>query len=490
MKNIKKISLVPKPSRLISTLTQVGYELPVAIADIVDNSIQADASEIAIDVISKDHGVEPCIYIYDNGKGMNFDEMKTAMTFASDKEYSKKDLGKFGLGLKTASLSQCNVLTVCSRPKPQHGKRSVLNICEWDRTEVYVSNKWNVLNPKYEALDDWKKEILSRFDKLEEGGTLIIWSEMQDVIKDLYSEDFNKRKDYLAKMLKKTEEHLSIVFHKFIQNQIPGKKKVKIYLSENELDSFDPFCVHEKIQQPEILNLTVNYKTDSAQDKKSKIVVTPYILPREDQFSSPKSYKEASRIKTWHQMQGFYFYRNHRLLSYGNWSGLARVDKKNILLRVAVNFNENLDKDFKINISKEKAFIPDKVSKEIEEKLSEWIDQSRKRWNGKRDKGKDNEKKVSYVNQDYLGVKLEITNNGNKIIVKRSGKDKTVHISIPKKHSLGDLLKKKRGKKNSVEYFCHFLILMIEAVKNNKLKKEHIPLDQIYKEFERIKELK
>ena len=115
-KQIKSISVPPTPLRLIENLTQIGYSFHTAIADLIDNSIQADSSEIYIDMCSINEADQPYIIICDNGRGMNKERLIEAMRFGSKEKYTERGLGKFGLGLKTASLSQCRILTVTFRP--------------------------------------------------------------------------------------------------------------------------------------------------------------------------------------------------------------------------------------------------------------------------------------------------------------------------------------------------------------------------------------
>ena len=137
----------PKPEAMINSLRAFGYDLSMAIADLVDNSIFAKAKNIAIDYDWND-GV-PWIRISDDGLGMTEARLKEAMRLGSQsplEERAKGDLGRFGLGLKTASFSQCKMLTVCTRTA-----KSGSAIRCWDLDHVRVSRKWELrkIEPKH-----------------------------------------------------------------------------------------------------------------------------------------------------------------------------------------------------------------------------------------------------------------------------------------------------------------------------------------------------
>src|SRR5687768_16355260 len=107
------IEVIPDARRHMRSLSDMGYDFAQAIADVVDNSIAAEATEVRIDI--EFDGDESWVRIADNGAGMRPEVLKEAMRYGANREYDEDDLGKFGLGLKTASMSQCRRLTVASR---------------------------------------------------------------------------------------------------------------------------------------------------------------------------------------------------------------------------------------------------------------------------------------------------------------------------------------------------------------------------------------
>ena len=486
---MRTISIPPSPSRLIENLTQIGYSVPVAIADLIDNSIQAKASEIDIKIYTSDILGEPCVVICDNGVGMNKKELVNAMKFGSDKDYDKKDLGKFGLGLKTASLSQCRILTVISKPRLSPDTKSKLNICKWDMTHVYENDKWDVFNPSLEDLEDYEKEVFYTYEEyLKYGGTLVIWSDMKEFIPDLYSENSEKSSLCLSNMINDLESHLGLVFHRFIEGSVSGRKSIKIDVSGKEIESIDPFCKKERsTRQLDKKNIVMKY-TERGEIKKSKVTLSPYILPKEGQFSSPQAYTKASKLGTWLSKQGFYFYRNGRLLKFGGWSSCATQDKRNIYLRVAVDFDEKQDLPFQVNISKEKASIPQEYKQEVKNWLRLCIEQARKKWLGK-SKEHDvlKEKPVKpYKDLNVNNVlEFKVSKNTPSILCKRNSKNKKLSVNIPCDHFCSHLLEKKKGN-NKMKDLSYVLMTLLDLVKNNRLKPSHIPLDDLYKEFKEI----
>src|SRR5262245_18928842 len=98
----------PNAPSLVNSMCASGYDLDSAVADIIDNSISARATSVRI--IVHEDGESSWIAIADDGWGMDDETLRNAMTFGCiDPEEARApdDLGRFGLGLKTASLSQC-----------------------------------------------------------------------------------------------------------------------------------------------------------------------------------------------------------------------------------------------------------------------------------------------------------------------------------------------------------------------------------------------
>ncbi len=389
---MKTIKTDPGARRLMESLRSMGYDCSTAIADLVDNSIEAGASEIDIDIIAKQEvrqdfipareGYPAAIVIADNGKGMNRDQLHEAMRFGTLQEYSLRDLGKYGLGLKTASLSQCKVLTVLSKAKSETGTRPRKHCMRWDVDHVYETNDWELLIPDEDELTPWEKKILDNL-VAKDHGTVVLWTDLDGNLSPLSSNNVNDRERLLAHVIEDVGEHLRMVFHRFMQGSVPGRRKLNITLCGQPLVLWDPFCRNEKTQELEIISLRMALEDLDRSKIEETVTVSPYILPREDEFSSQPAWKDASGPKNWNQQQGFYFYRNHRLLQAGGWSRLRTSDEHTKLLRVAVDFSGELDNAFAINITKMRANIPPKIKDEINTHISAWIKLAKLRYDGK-----------------------------------------------------------------------------------------------------------
>ena len=197
--------VIPSARRLIKSLRDVGYNFTTAVADIVDNSIEAEATQIDIRV--EFDGEDSWVRIADNGRGMTEEELLEAMRYGSEREYSEENLGKFGLGLKTASLSQCRRLTVASR-----NNSSSMNLVArcWDLEHIERENRWEVIRLNGTELEPGITEPLRG-----NAGTVVLWERLDRILgyKHPYGEPARKR---LLTMCRELEEHLGMVFHRFL----------------------------------------------------------------------------------------------------------------------------------------------------------------------------------------------------------------------------------------------------------------------------------
>ena len=174
---IEEIILEPDPARVMEGLRDTGYDFNTAMADIVDNSIAADATIIKVKVDLNPSG-NINIYVADNGCGMDFEGLKNAMRYGSTERVDPSSLGKFGLGLKTASTAFCRSLSLLSKDKKDADYHKV----QWDLDEICKINKWQLLQPPIEQ---------DEIDLLEEtthgeSGTLVIWHKVDNIICPLF----------------------------------------------------------------------------------------------------------------------------------------------------------------------------------------------------------------------------------------------------------------------------------------------------------------
>ena len=170
-----------------------------------------------------------------------------------------------------------------------------------------------------------------------------------------------------------------MVFHRFMEGAVTGRRKLNLYVCGEKLEPWDPFCRKETTRELEIVSVPLASRD---LDSTSTVTISPFILPREDEFSSPKAWKDASGPRNWNAQQGFYFYRNHRLLQAGSWSNLRSPDEHTKLLRVAVHFSRDLDRSFSINVTKMRARVPTEIRDQVRASLSKWAKNARERYDG------------------------------------------------------------------------------------------------------------
>jgi len=326
----------PSPKSTINSYRSFGYNLSTAIADIIDNSISANANEIKIEY--KWDGQNSFISISDNGLGMNCDELVLAMTPGSkdpEEERAETDLGRFGMGLKTASFSQCKRLTCITK----RAGYATIKRC-WDIDFINEKNEWQLLdyisnNLFFEKLDNQKS------------GTLVLWEKLDRIIGKAESSNEAVKNAFYEEM-RKVKEHLSLVFHKFIEN-----RRIRILFQNDEIEAYNPF----------LLNL--NPKPEMGQTEKfGNVEITYFILPHMSEIGK-EDYEKSGGSLGWFQQQGFYVYRGDRLLVAGDWLGIEKKRDYSKLARIAINFSNANDFNWQLDIKKSTATPPIEIRKEL-----------------------------------------------------------------------------------------------------------------------------
>ena len=326
----------PNPKSTINSYRSFGYNLPTAIADILDNSISANANVIKLEY--KWDGQNSYILISDNGIGMNKEELVLAMTPGSkdpEEERSEKDLGRFGMGLKTASFSQCKRLTCITKRESY----ATIKRC-WDIDYINSENEWQLL--------DYVSDN-SFLDKIEDrkSGTLVIWEKLDRIVGNAEVTNESVKNAFYQEMIS-VKYHLSLVFHKFIES-----KRIKIFFQNTEIESYNPF----------LLNL--NPKPEMGQPESfGNVEITYFILPHMSEIGKT-DYENSGGSLGWFQEQGFYIYRGDRLLVAGDWLGLEKKRDYSKLARIAVNFTNANDFNWHLDIKKSTASPPLEIRKEL-----------------------------------------------------------------------------------------------------------------------------
>lgn len=335
--------VVPDPGAMIESLRAFGYNLGTSVADIVDNAIWASAIDIWIDVTWD--GEQSTIAIKNNGRGMSASELLNAMRPGSKNPLEDRDLndlGRFGLGLKTASFAQCRKLTVGS--KISDGSISIR--C-WDLDYVNQCHEWRLIDVDPASVSN----VFSQLDSLT-NGTIVLWEGLDRVVKG-----FDKRnpihQNLFYDQIDHVKDHLSMVFHRFLERKNP----IHIFINNRQISPWDPFLkVHPSTQHLPEERLIVSGQ---------KISVKPFILPHRSKLDN-HLYEKGGGPGGWHKRQGFYIYRSGRLIVPGDWLGLGfRKEEFTKLARIQVDLPNTVDQEWNIDVKKSVARPPASCREEL-----------------------------------------------------------------------------------------------------------------------------
>ncbi len=329
----------PRAGAMTEALRGLGYSPATALADLVDNSISAGAGRV--DIVAHWAGPESCVAVLDDGCGMDDAALERAMRLG-DRDprmtRARTDLGRFGLGLKTASFSQGRRLTVASRTAG--APRACLR---WDLDAIQASGgeDWRLLEGPDPASADRLALLLD--DRPQ--GTLVLWDCLDRMIPPAFTEQD------LLDLLDAVERHLSMVFHRFLDGPAP---RLVLTLNGCPVVPWDPFLSGHPA--------TWASPAERLASDGTPVGVRAYVLPHQDRLS-PAEYARAAGPDGWTAQQGFYVYRNDRLLVSGSWLGLGSgrawtKEEAHRLARIRLDISNAADAAWHIDIRKAVARPP------------------------------------------------------------------------------------------------------------------------------------
>jgi len=336
---MQTVEAAPRASVLIESMRDIGYSLETALADIIDNSLTAGARNIQI--LTPPDRASPRIGILDDGDGMTRDDLLAAMRLGSRsplEERERTDLGRFGLGLKIASFSQCRRLTVVTR------RGGETNAAIWDFERVAETDNWLVEIPN-------DPDSLPCADSLGERGTLVLWENLDRVVRDTSEEGFA----HFVRRMDEARSHLELVFHRFLSGE-PGHRKIAIVLNNRPLEPFDPFHSSHPA--------TIAGPVEKIRVGTQEVVVQTFTLPHHRKVTTEEWERHAGAAG-YVKNQGFYLYRQRRLIIYGTWFGLSRQTELAKLARVRIDMPNGLDSEWKIDVKKASAQPPYQVRERL-----------------------------------------------------------------------------------------------------------------------------
>jgi len=380
----------PTPADLIRSIAEQGYSLQASLADLVDNSISASATQIEL-LITTDE--EPfTLFITDNGNGMDETELARAMQLPSQSPLAERapgDLGRFGLGMKTASFSQTRKFTVISRKGTdrKYAARTwdlkVLEQGDWKITVETEKSISTLISKYYEKSTSFLNEF-----NTHSANTIIVWHGLHK-FEEFISE--RGREEILYKELKEiTAEHLSIAFHRFMER---SDQPIRIRLNNDQLVPFNPFPIHlNDFRALDPLSRTYN---------NGKFSIEGYVLPSRAISESRTTSEWTTKYKSLLDMEGMYVYRANRLISFGGWSNLTKKSSRHNLARLKVDITNNSDLHLHLNVAKSQVKIPDDLRPALQKYITNLkIEAIREYYN----RAVRAPKKGHLTNQDFLTI--------------------------------------------------------------------------------------
>jgi hypothetical protein len=335
--------VAPRASALVESLRAFSYDLASAIADLIDNSITAQAENVWIDFHW--NGEDSAIVIVDDGLGMSENQLVAAMRPGSQSPTAPRepvDLGRFGLGLKTASFSQCRRVTVTSK---RMGGASATR--RWDLDHVAAVDQWQLLR----AGDERSRLLSERLDGLPHG-TVVVWQALDRVTTGHGPQSETGQRAF-HDAAAGVERRLALVFHELMR----GRDRVVIHLNSRPVQPWDPFMAEHPATQ--VLPRTEIRLRDA------KVDVQPFVLPHHSKLKDAE-FRAGAGTRGWNAHQGFYVYRRKRLLVAGDWLGLGWAREEHYkLARIRLEFPNALDLEWSLDVTKSRAFPPPALRAEL-----------------------------------------------------------------------------------------------------------------------------
>lgn len=340
--------VAPDASAMIESMRAYGYTLPSAIADLIDNSIAAGATGVWLRF--QWSGADSWIAVVDDGFGMTESELRDAMRLGSRsplQERAKADLGRFGLGLKTASLSQCRRLTVSSC---RHGGTSATRRWDLDHLSQSSVSGWQLLKSAHPGSEP-RVSLPAEFTC----GTVVLWEVLDRIVGNAEMEDRRMHRHF-QELIQDVEAHLSMVFHRYLSGKRP---RLKILINDKPVVAWDPFLEdHPATNYTPVEDIAVPGCVEAVRFR-------GFILPHKDRLGE-REHQVASGPAGWNAQQGFYLYRNDRLIIAGSWLGLGGArpwtkEEHYKLARIRLDIPNSMDHLWQLDVKKSSAQPPPRI---------------------------------------------------------------------------------------------------------------------------------
>ncbi|MGY1719055.1 ATP-binding protein [Blastococcus sp. SYSU DS0552] len=328
----------PDPAGTIQSLASLGYTPEAAVADLVDNSIAAKAQRIRVE-FRWEGADESWAAIVDDGDGMDEPALVKGLTVGGRglDDRSREDLGRFGMGLKTASFSQARQLIVASRTDP-----GPWSIRTWDVDHVLAVGDWELMR----GCPPSAASVLDQLTAAVEGaGTVVLWRRLTRLVApDSRPGDDWAKKEFHG-LVERIERHLGMVFARYLSKR---SSKLSMTLNGRPVVAWDPFLAGHKFVEELPLERPL-----------PGVAVQGFVLPHRSRLTD-EEHLQGGGPRGWLDQQGFYVYRRDRLIVAGDWLKLGgfRKDEKHVLARIAVDLPPEQDLEWGLDVKKSSATPP------------------------------------------------------------------------------------------------------------------------------------
>ncbi|MEQ1642467.1 MAG: ATP-binding protein [Pyrinomonadaceae bacterium] len=335
------LDVPPDPERISEGLRDTGYEFSTAVADIIDNSIAAGATIVDVRM-AIDFGGKIFVSVTDDGCGMDREGLINAMRYGSRRRVDPSSLGKFGLGLKTASTAFCRRLSVVSR----NSATGPILKATWDLDHIAKAERWELL------LGPSGPEEQKLLDTVASGksGTVVLWENVDRLLRDYAKPDGKFAKNALKRYQDNLAFHVSMVYQRFLDPADDRARTLEIRINGVPVRPWDPFSI--SITRAPIAEKTLEVEIDD--DRRASFTVRAFVLPRKDEYTDADLAREA-RLSN--DMQGIYVYRENRLIHGPDWLDMFRQEPHLTLCRVELSFDHKLDDAFQVDIKKSRILL-------------------------------------------------------------------------------------------------------------------------------------
>lgn len=350
------VDVTPSASRLTTSLRDIGYDFVAALADVVDNAVTANATSVDIELVFD--GPSSYVLIADDGDGMAEGELNEALRFGTRREYELGNLGRYGLGLKTASISQCRRVTVVTRRSLTYRRLAAKTL---DLEHIARTDRWEVVDPPADT------PLHRCLEWLGDGpGTVVFWDKLDRVLPERRPEGGWARRR-LENLAERSRDYLGMVFHRFLEGDAARVTPLTITVNGEKVRPWNPFATMEDHRQ-ELPGYSFEVATD---DVYGRVFLRRYVLPPRSRFSSLDEFERMSGPLKWNRQQGLYIYRGDRLIQHGGWCGVRAADEHTKFARAALEFQTDLDGLFQINVAKMRVILPPEVRTLLERPIHE-----------------------------------------------------------------------------------------------------------------------